>query len=224
VTTGEAADAMVSLKQAGTKISEISDTVTEIAFQTNILALNASVEAARAGEHGRGFAVVAAEVRTLAQRTGVAAREISNLIKDSLQRIARGVDLVSRSSQEMSRIVDGSRESTALVSNINNAAQEQASGIAQVTQAVLQLNGIVQANSAQSEEMSAAADSLMAQAEELSRAVALISGGNLQLELRLTKASPEQLTAAAAPKVPGKQRLESQPIHSKPQSSDYASF
>src|SRR5262249_39120701 len=136
-----------------------------------------SVEAARAGEHGRGFAVVAAEVRTLAQRTGQAAKEISELIKDSLQRIERGVELVNRSSTEMERMVDSSREYISLVANINAAAQEQASGIGQISQAMVQLNGVVQSNSAQAEEMAAAAESLTVQAADLKRSLGMIAGG-----------------------------------------------
>jgi methyl-accepting chemotaxis protein len=116
------------LRETGAKVSEISERVSELAFQTNILALNASVEAARAGEHGRGFNVVASEVRILAQRSGVAAREISSLIKESLQRIERGAELVGQSSREMERVAQGNREVSALVANISAAAQEQATG------------------------------------------------------------------------------------------------
>ena len=172
----QAAGAMRALRDAGNRISDISDTVSEIAFQTNILALNASVEAARAGEHGRGFTVVASEVRVLAQRSAVSAREISSLIKESLQRIERAADLVGQSSNEMGRIVEGSREVSALLGNITVAAREQATGISQVSQALLQMNQIVQSNSAQSEEIAATGENLELQSQELVRAVGLISG------------------------------------------------
>ncbi|HRI51657.1 MAG TPA: methyl-accepting chemotaxis protein [Pseudomonadota bacterium] len=221
--TSQAAQAMTSLKQAGTKISEISETVTEIAFQTNILALNAAVEAARAGDHGRGFAVVATEVRTLAQRTGLAAREISELIKDSLQRMERAVDLVDRSAVEIERMVDSSREYISLVANINAAAQEQASGIGQVTQSVMQLNTVVQSNSAQAEEMAAAAENLMFQAEELQRALGLIAGVSEQEPGRPPSAGL-RLPLHRALSKPGGEAQSSAPIHSSPRDSDFATF
>jgi len=214
---------MTSLKQAGTKISEISETVTEIAFQTNILALNAAVEAARAGDHGRGFAVVATEVRTLAQRTGLAAREISELIKDSLQRMERAVDLVDRSAVEIERMVDSSREYISLVANINAAAQEQASGIGQVTQSVMQLNTVVQSNSAQAEEMAAAAENLMFQAEELQRALGLIAGVSEQ-EPGRPPSSGLRLPLHRALSKPSGEPQATAPIHSSPRDSDFATF
>ncbi len=221
--TSQAAQAMTSLKQASIKISEISETVTEIAFQTNILALNASVEAARAGDHGRGFAVVASEVRTLAQRTGLAAREISELIKDSMQRMERAVDLVDRSAQEIERMVESSREYISLVANINAAAQEQASGIGQVTQSVMQLNTVVQSNSAQAEEMAAAAENLMFQADELQRALSLItgdSGGGKATPLSTSFRMP----LPRSPSKPSSEPPSTPPIHSAPRDSDFATF
>jgi methyl-accepting chemotaxis protein len=221
--TSEAAQAMTALKQAGTKISEISETVTEIAFQTNILALNASVEAARAGDHGRGFAVVAAEVRTLAQRTGLAAREISELIKDSLQRMERAVDLVDRSANEIERMADSSREYISLVANINAAAQEQASGIGQVTQSVMQLNTVVQSNSAQAEEMAAAAENLMFQADELQRALSLITGSG-EGGQGSPPAAGHRLPLHRTPTKPSGDPPATPPIHSAPRDSDFATF
>lgn len=230
--TAQAAEAMTALKQAGTKISEISATVTEIAFQTNILALNASVEAARAGEHGRGFAVVASEVRTLAQRTGLAAKEISELIKDSLLRMDRGVELVTHSSTEMARMVDGNRDYISLVASISSAAQEQASGITQVSQAMLQLNSVVQSNSAQAEEMAAAAENLMRQATELRHSLGLICGA-IEDEPRTTPKEPRQplpaLSSHGKGAVVGGERIGGDanaelPIHAAVRESDFASF
>lgn len=191
-----AAEAMDALRQAGAKISEISDTVREIAFQTNILALNASVEAARAGEHGRGFSVVASEVRTLSQRAASAAREISGLIKDGLGQIEQGAELVTDAAVEMKRIAEGSGETSALVTNISTAAQEQASGVSQMTQSILQLNGVVQSNSAQVEELATSADVLATQARDLLAAISTISGQVEDLENRTRSATPLPLRSA----------------------------
>jgi methyl-accepting chemotaxis protein len=237
----QATEAMRALKDAGTRIGDISTTVSELAFQTNILALNASVEAARAGEHGRGFTVVASEVRTLAQRSGVAAREISTLIKDSLQRIERSVDLVGRNSQEMTRIMEMSREVTLLVGNISSATQEQASGISLVSQSIMQLNQVVQANSAQSEEMAATAESLDFQSQELVRAVAMISGtvdeisprkpqnrrggdglgGAVQMRSALRDGAAAGSLKGSAP---SETSALNEPIHSDPPEGDFRSF
>ena len=149
------------------KIGEIIGTIDGIAFQTNILALNAAVEAARAGEQGRGFSVVASEVRSLAQRSSEAAREIRNLIGSSVEQIDAGVDKVQHAGQTMERIVGAIERVTQTVQDISRATAEQASGIAQVNQSVAEMDRSTQQNAAMVEQASAATESLRLQAGRL---------------------------------------------------------
>jgi methyl-accepting chemotaxis protein len=162
---------MSDIQGSSRKIADIIGVIDSIAFQTNILALNAAVEAARAGEQGRGFAVVASEVRTLAQRSAQAAKEIKGLIADSVERVDGGAKLVAEAGETMEQVVDSFRQVTGLVTDIASASQEQASGISQVTQAVSQMDGVTQQNAALVEEAAAAAESLEEQARALMRAV-----------------------------------------------------
>lgn len=162
-----AVTAMAEINAASAKISDIISTIDEIAFQTNLLAVNAAVEAARAGEEGRGFAVVAAEVRSLAQRSAEAAKEIKTLIQDSLRKVERGTELVNKSGETLHGIVSSVKRVTDIVGEIAAAAGEQSTGIEQVNTAMTQMDQVTQANSAQTEELSSTAASLSDQAQGL---------------------------------------------------------
>ena len=155
------------------RIADIIGTIDGIAFQTNILALNAAVEAARAGEQGRGFAVVASEVRSLAQRSAAAAKEIKLLISQSGENVGTGVELVQQAGQTMQEIVSAIGHVSSRVAEISHATDEQHTGITQVAQTVTRLDEMTQQNAALVEESAAAASSLQGQADELARAVAV---------------------------------------------------
>ncbi|HBH40193.1 MAG TPA: hypothetical protein DDX06_17590, partial [Curvibacter sp.] len=166
-------DTMKGINDASKKIADIISVIDGIAFQTNILALNAAVEAARAGEQGRGFAVVASEVRSLAGRSAEAAREIKQLITDSVGRVAQGTALVDQAGATMNEVVASIRRVTDIMGEISAASSEQSQGVAQVGVAVAQLDQTTQQNAALVEQMAAAADSLSSQARELVRAVSV---------------------------------------------------
>ncbi|GGC12004.1 methyl-accepting chemotaxis protein [Oxalicibacterium flavum] len=166
-------DTMGSIKESASKIVDIIGVIDGIAFQTNILALNAAVEAARAGEQGRGFAVVAAEVRTLAQRSASAAKEIKTLIGDSVEKVNVGSALVNQAGTTMTEVVSSVRRVTDIMAEITAASQEQTEGIEQVNQAVMQMDQVTQQNAALVEEAAAAAASLQEQAANLSQVVSV---------------------------------------------------
>ncbi len=170
---GQVVQTMGEIQSASNRIAEITSVIDGIAFQTNILALNAAVEAARAGEQGRGFAVVASEVRTLAQRSADAARQIKSLIGDSVAKVEAGGALVQDAGSTMNEVVTQAQRVSDLIAEITAASSEQSKGIERVGQAVTQLDQTTQQNAALVEESAAAADSLKTQAERLSEAVAV---------------------------------------------------
>ena len=172
---------MGEIQAAARKISDIIGVIDSIAFQTNILALNAAVEAARAGEQGRGFGVVAAEVRSLAQRSAQAAKEIKELIADSVERVEGGAGLVDRAGLTMGEMVANFQRLSGFVSSIAEASGEQSLGIAQVAQAVGQMDEVTQQNAALVEQAAAAAESLEGQAHALVLSVSMFNIGDREL-------------------------------------------
>ena len=169
----EVVTTMHGISASSRKISEIVSVIDGIAFQTNILALNAAVEAARAGEQGKGFAVVAGEVRSLAQRSAQAAKEIKGLIEDSVGKVGAGSQQVERAGATMQEIVASVKRVTDIMGEISAASEEQSSGIDQVNRAVSQMDEVTQQNAALVEEAAAAAGSLQEQAQRLAEAVAV---------------------------------------------------
>jgi methyl-accepting chemotaxis protein len=166
-------DTMTGISESSKKIADIISVIDGIAFQTNILALNAAVEAARAGEQGRGFAVVAGEVRNLAQRSAAAAKEIKELISNSVAKVDTGTELVAQAGKTMEEIVTSIKRVTDIMSEITAASQEQSNGIEQVNQAVSQMDEVTQQNAALVEQAAAAAESLNEEAQNLVKSVAV---------------------------------------------------
>ncbi|QGZ38727.1 methyl-accepting chemotaxis protein [Pseudoduganella flava] len=189
-------DTMGSIKESSSKIVDIIGVIDGIAFQTNILALNAAVEAARAGEQGRGFAVVASEVRSLAQRSASAAKEIKALIDDSVTKVDAGGKLVDEAGQTMGLIVTSIRQVADIMGEITAATAEQSQGIEEVNQSITQMDEMTQQNAALVEEAAAAAESMQEQAQKLAEAVAIFKLGAEQAAVA-TMAAP--VRAAAKP-------------------------
>jgi methyl-accepting chemotaxis protein len=185
---------MDEINASSKKIADIISVIDGIAFQTNILALNAAVEAARAGEQGRGFAVVAAEVRSLAQRSAQAAKEIKNLIGASVDRVEAGSRLVADAGATMSEIVSSVQRVSDIIGEITSAAAEQSDGISQVNTSVVELDQMTQQNAALVEESAAAAEGLKEQATRLAQVVSSFKLGNAE-------ATPAVSSVMAAPPV-----------------------
>ncbi|WP_373974851.1 methyl-accepting chemotaxis protein [Chitinibacter sp. SCUT-21] len=208
---GQVVSTMSDINDSAKKIVDIISVIDGIAFQTNILALNAAVEAARAGEQGRGFAVVASEVRNLAQRSAGAAKEIKNLIGDSVVKVEAGSKLVDQAGHTMQDVVSAVRRVTDIMSEISAASNEQSAGIEQVNQAITHMDENTQQNAALVEEAAAAAESLEDQANNLTQTVGIFKllGGkmlNTQSSKRAPTAAsvPSRVIAAAAKPVTAK--------------------
>ncbi len=199
---GQVVHTMNDINQSSQRISDIISVIDGIAFQTNILALNAAVEAARAGEQGRGFAVVAGEVRTLAQRSAQAAKEIKELISASVGRVQDGSRLVEEAGTTMAEIVSSVQRVTDIIGEISAAASEQSDGISQVNVAISQLDQMTQQNAALVEQSAAAAQSMRDQTQRLTQAIAAFRTGDQALSPVTTSAPPPRPVAKAIAKAP----------------------
>nr|WP_198982748.1 methyl-accepting chemotaxis protein [Herbaspirillum sp. ASV7] len=196
---GDVVATMGSIKESSSKIVDIIGVIDGIAFQTNILALNAAVEAARAGEQGRGFAVVASEVRSLAQRSATAAKEIKQLISDSVEKVDAGGKLVDEAGATMSEIVTSVKHVADIMGEITAASQEQSAGIAEVNNAIAQIDEITQQNAALVEQAAAAAESLQEQSDVLARAVAVFRLRTAQAATTVSPMAPVQPVIKTVP-------------------------
>lgn len=195
---GRVVNTMTGISQASRKIADIIGVIDGIAFQTNILALNAAVEAARAGEQGRGFAVVASEVRSLAQRSATAAKEIKALIGDSVEKVETGTKLVDAAGETMQKIVSSVKQVTDLIAEIAAASQEQSSGIEQVNAAITQMDHVVQQNASLVDEAAASTESMNGEATELLKMVARFNLGTSD-PMPTEQAAPALSAVHAAP-------------------------
>jgi methyl-accepting chemotaxis protein len=194
---GQAVDAMARIETASQKISDIIRVIDDIAFQTNLLALNAAVEAARAGDAGKGFAVVASEVRTLAQRSSAAAKDISGLISSSNVEVGEGVKLVRLAGEQLSQILASSQKVAATIADISAASGEQANGIDEMSQAVAHLDEMTQQNAALSEQSAASAASLSSRIGQLNDLVAAFKTGPESTATAAVASAPQRLRQIA---------------------------
>ncbi|MGH8297203.1 MAG: methyl-accepting chemotaxis protein, partial [Steroidobacteraceae bacterium] len=192
----QAVTAMAGINDSSKKIADIIGVINDIAFQTNLLALNAAVEAARAGEQGRGFAVVASEVRSLAGRSATAAKEIKELIQDSVRKVEGGSVLVTQSGQTLEKIMAAVKKVSDIVAEIAAASREQSSGIEQVNRAVMQMDELTQQNAALVEEATAASQAMAEQVGGLNEMLARFQDGTSESAAR---AAPKPAAARSAP-------------------------
>jgi methyl-accepting chemotaxis protein len=222
---------MQEINTSSRRIADIIGTIDGIAFQTNILALNAAVEAARAGEQGRGFAVVASEVRSLAQRSAEAAREIKSLIGASVERVEAGTKQVTTAGDTMTEIVASVQRVTDIIGEISAAAGEQSTGISQVNGAVSDLDSMTQQNAALVEESAAAAESLKQQAHLLAEVVgrfqlgeAPASAASKPLRNEARAVIAEVQAKARTPSAPAPARVAAPTVASKAPVDEWESF
>jgi methyl-accepting chemotaxis protein len=209
-------DTMEAINASANKIVDIIGVIDGIAFQTNILALNAAVEAARAGEQGRGFAVVATEVRSLAQRSAAAAKEIKALIDDSVRKVDTGSRLVGEAGATMQDVVESVRRVTDIMGEISSASQEQRDGIEQVNQAISQMDQVTQQNAALVEEAAAATESMQEQARSLAGAVGAFKLDARYLAQPAAKAAPAPARPASKLAAPAAARPAAAPRRPQP--------
>ncbi|WP_420476732.1 methyl-accepting chemotaxis protein [Noviherbaspirillum sp. ST9] len=227
-------ETMGSINESAKKIVDIIGVIDGIAFQTNILALNAAVEAARAGEQGRGFAVVASEVRSLAQRSAAAAKEIKALISDSVEKVGVGAKLVDQAGTTMDEVVSSVRHVTDIISEIAAASSEQTAGIEQINQAIIQMDNVTQQNAALVEEAAAAAGSMQEQARNLSTVVSVFKlhdsqAPMMQAPLRqVVPPKPAPMQKETKPGLPARapraKILPSHSVKAGPDSADWEEF
>ena len=187
----KAVQSSVKIEKSSQEINQIISVIDEIAFETNLLALNAGVEAARAGEAGRGFAVVASEVRSLAQRSADAAKEIKDLISTSTSQVGDGVKLVAETGEALERIVNNIVEINSVVTDIAASAQEQAATLQQVNDAAVRMDQSTQQNAAMSEEATAASRSLAQKSRELAGLINKFELGSNSLRSEMQRAAPQ---------------------------------
>jgi methyl-accepting chemotaxis protein len=200
----QVAGTMASINDSSKKIAEIIGVIDGIAFQTNILALNAAVEAARAGEQGRGFAVVASEVRNLAQRSAAAAKEIKELIDDSVDKVVRGTQLADQARKTMDEVVGSVKQVTGLIGEIADASAEQTAGLEQVNQAIAAMDQATQQNAALVEQAAAAAAAMRGETGKLSAAVSVFTAGDIAVAPAAPAATPAPASPPATAREPRK--------------------